>query len=144
MKRWKREAWFVPLGGVVALLMAVSPAIAAVKVTSASWETGFVPFSKSAGIVNNSIVLGPADADSEIEAGEGRVFAKVVADWGGLDSGERSDLASAAVLMDAAQAKCDPVAIFYDGVWRPMGFLKKSFRIIRKPGRRCRRHLTRP
>jgi hypothetical protein len=120
------------LAAIVGLATISSGVFAEVKVVGWAWETRALPFSKKAGIVNNKIVLGPADADSEIKAPEGHMFVRLTLQFAELSADERSDLASGAALADAAQGKHDAVALFYDGVWRPIAFLR-LFTVIRVP-----------
>ena len=69
MAAWNRLSKRTALAVLVGLAITSSEASAGVNVIDGAWVTGFLPFSEAAGIVDNRIMLGPADADSEIEAG---------------------------------------------------------------------------
>ena len=93
MAAWNRLSKRTALAVLVGLAITSSEASAGVNVIDGAWVTGFLPFSEAAGIVDNRIMLGPADADSEIEAGEGRVFVKLRLQFDELSADDRSDAA---------------------------------------------------
>lgn len=95
------------------------------------WVNGPLLFSKSAGIRENKIELGPADA--EIEPHEGNIFCHVRIRFVELDDNERTDLVSATYLEDAKGEKHEAIAVLHQNAWRPIGFLSNTFRIIRVP-----------
>jgi len=133
MPSWKSGLARTTLCILVGLLITSSVASAGVTVISATWETEGLPFSERAGIVNNKFVIGPADTSSDIKPAAGQIFARVKVRLTDSNSDDRSDLVLGAALADAGGKKYEAVAILYEGVWRPVKFLDKSFRIIRAP-----------